>query len=81
MELFSWMKRNRITGKQMAKDLKVSEPTISNVSSKKTSPSLLLALKIKFYTRGEIIFEHLLDDDDAKAWEKYLQKTGDKSKS
>jgi len=73
MELFYWMHKHKVSGRKLAKALGVHGATLSNIVQNKTSPSLLMAMKIAFYTKGQVKFETLLKAQDKKKLDKFVK--------
>lgn len=75
MELFYWMHKNKVSGRKLAKVLGIHGATLSNFVQNKTSPSLLMAMKISFYTKGQVKWETLLKTADKKKLDKFIKNT------
>lgn len=59
MDLRKWQKMNRWSNEAIAKDIGVSNATISRVGRKLGMPSLMLAKAIVRFTDGEVTFADL----------------------
>lgn len=65
MKLYQFLHENKIGVNEFAEIIGCSDPTISTVKFSKTSPNLLIAMKIHEATGGQVSFEDLLKEDDA----------------
>ena len=59
VKLKTWMKRNNITIRKMAKDLKISHNSVFKYQKGETSPNIKNALKIEKYTNGQVTIKDL----------------------
>jgi transcriptional regulator with XRE-family HTH domain len=67
MELYMWLWKRRIHGRDFAKKIGICEQTVSNLANRQQSPSLLTATKIHEATGGEVSYDDLLDEMTAIA--------------
>lgn len=74
MELFIWLKRNKISAKKFSKMIGISEPSMSNILNKIVTPSLVVAIKILDATNGDIDVMHLLSEKSQNEWSLYQTK-------
>lgn len=74
MELFIWLKKNRVNQKKMAHAIGISETTLSKIANRLTSPSLLVALQIQHYTKGKVRWEEMLSEKGEKKFNDYLNR-------
>ena len=80
MNLDEYLWRNKITVREMAKKINVSEQTLSLIKREKVSASLDFALKIHEITDGKVtLFETLTPDKQKKLseWKKNSLKKKD----
>lgn len=80
MELFIWMKKRRINQRKLAEHIGISEASLSNIVNRKTSPSLLVALQIQSYSKGQVKWEEMLSESSEKKLKSYLRKNEKESK-
>jgi len=72
MELYQFIWKRKITSKTLADELECSPNAIGNLKNRKSSPSLLTALKMEKYSEGQLVLTDLLSNDDAEKYKKWL---------
>jgi DNA-binding XRE family transcriptional regulator len=78
MDLDEYLWKYKLKMNKLAKDVEVSQPSISSIKSKRTSPSLLTALKLYHISKGKINLEHLLTKEQSALYEKWKDSLGEK---
>lgn len=73
MELDYWMFKNKVKKVDLAKRLDVHPQSIYFLCKKSKSPSLLHAIEIEMFTKGEVQMEELLSERDKKRLNKILE--------
>lgn len=71
IDTFLWQKR--MTMREFAIMVGVTEVSIQKYKQRKNSPNLLIALKIVKASEGEITLHELLKKEDVEAYEKWVQ--------
>jgi DNA-binding XRE family transcriptional regulator len=66
MELYKWFWVRRVRGTDFAQTIGVTAQSVSNLSNRRYTPTLLTALKIYKATNGEVTPEELLNPDELK---------------
>lgn len=70
MDLDEYLWKTRTTQLQFAQKLGVYPHTINRICQKKTSPKLLMAIRIVEATEGQVTYKDLLRKEDAEKLEK-----------
>jgi len=60
MTLKDWMRRNKHTDRSLAAATNIGPTHIARLRLRRTNPSLLVALKVNAYTKGEVKLAELL---------------------
>ena len=72
MELFEYIWKSKTSANKLARALDCNANTLGNIKTKKSSPGLLMALKLQKISEGQITLTDLLSDEDKEKWEKWI---------
>ena len=72
MELFEYIWKAKTTATEIAKEMDCSPNSLGNIKTRKSSPGLLMALKLQKISEGQITLTDLLSDEDKEKWEKWI---------
>lgn len=80
MELWIWLRKNKMTQKNLAEVLGISQAAVTNLVNGKNSPTLLTAMIIEEFTDNQVTWQELIDEDTKQKYENYLNSYPKKSK-
>ena len=66
MKLYEYLWKHRVHGRDLAKKIGIHPVTMSRLSNRKESPTLLTALLLNHASGGRMGFDDLLSTEDAK---------------
>lgn len=72
MELWIWLRKNKMTQKKLAEVLGISQAAVTNLVNGKNSPTLLTAMIIEEFTDNQVTWQELIDEDTKQKYENYL---------
>jgi transcriptional regulator with XRE-family HTH domain len=66
VELYQYLWENKVTQIDFAKKIKISLPSLSTLTRKHRSPSLITALNIVKASKGKVKLDDLISEKDKK---------------